>query len=235
MQYWQHTYLTKGAVWGDSPSELARFAVADLTRRGLHRAGLRVLDLGCGYGRDLAFLRDHLDAVFTGVDASPAALELAGDRLAAEPGVELRLSQLQDLEMDRFDVIVASNVYHLLRPPERSLFRQVVLRHLGPGGLLYLSTASVRDPQLYGAGRAVPGEAHSFFDDAYLHFCTREELADVFGDLLKIDVLKEIEYREPRTDGPDHHHVSWIMVGRDVTAPADTTAATGHAGLPGRR
>jgi SAM-dependent methyltransferase len=229
VDHWQDVYRCTGAVWGDTPSEIARRAVADLTGRGLHRAGLRVLDIGCGYGRDLVYLRDRLDAVFIGVDASPAALDLARDRLADDPRVELRLARLQDIELGRFDVLLAANVYHLLQPPQRDLFRRLVLGHLRPGGLLYLSTASVRDPQHYGAGRAVPGEAHSFIDRGYLHFSTGDELAGELGGLLRIDVLEEIEYREPRTDGRDHHHVSWIVIGRAPGAVDDHADRAGHA------
>jgi len=49
------------------------------------------------------------------------------------------------------------------------------------------------------------------------------------GGLLWIDELQEIEYREPRTDGPDHHHVSWVVIGRARAAPAGDADGAGHA------
>lgn len=69
-------------VLGTAPSPLALDAVSRLG------AGARVLDLGCGEGRDTVFFAEcGLDA--TGVDVSPAGVEKAR-RLARDRGVDAR-------------------------------------------------------------------------------------------------------------------------------------------------
>ena len=71
-RYWQARYTSAGRVWGDDPSELARFTVARL--RPLASPGLAVVDLGCGYGRDSIHLAAALGCRVHGIDPAPAAV-----------------------------------------------------------------------------------------------------------------------------------------------------------------
>ncbi len=81
---WHREYLrTPGAyIWGTDPSSFAREVSALLAPPA------RVLDLGCGEGRDSVFFAAGGSQV-TGVDASPAGL-LKAKRLARERGVRVR-------------------------------------------------------------------------------------------------------------------------------------------------
>lgn len=69
-------------IWGTDPSSFAAETSALLA------PGARVLDLGCGEGRDSVFFAARRLEV-TGVDASLAGLRKA-ERLARERGVEVR-------------------------------------------------------------------------------------------------------------------------------------------------
>ncbi len=71
-RYWQARYSNAGRVWGDDPSELARFTVARL--RPLASPDLAVVDLGCGYGRDSIHLAAALGCRVHGIDPAPAAV-----------------------------------------------------------------------------------------------------------------------------------------------------------------
>ena len=68
-------------IWGTAPSSFAIEVIALLPR------GARVLELGCGEGRDSVFFAAHGCDV-TGVDISRAGLRKA-ERLARERGVEV--------------------------------------------------------------------------------------------------------------------------------------------------
>ncbi|HET8744044.1 MAG TPA: class I SAM-dependent methyltransferase [Ramlibacter sp.] len=76
----------------------------------------RILDFGCGAGRSLPFLDKHFpDTELWGYDVSPASLEVAAARL---PRARL-FSDWASLGDDRFDAIIAANVYHHIPPAQR--------------------------------------------------------------------------------------------------------------------
>ena len=93
-----------------------------------------------------------------------------------------------------FDVVFVSNLYQLLRPPERAGLRSTLGALLAPAGLLFLSTLSTNDPQHYGEGEPVPGERDSFTRPVYLHFCREEELREDFS-FLSVEGLRDNRVR----------------------------------------
>lgn len=98
-----------------------------------------IADLGCGTGELLGLLfRDSPEGII-GVDASPEMLEQARMKLAARPGVELRLGEVEYLPMKdmEVDAVVMSMVlYHILQP-EKAVAE--VHRVLKPGGTFLLA------------------------------------------------------------------------------------------------
>jgi SAM-dependent methyltransferase len=100
-------------------------------------AGLRVLDAGCGGGRNSAWLVERGAAV-VGIDASEELLAIARDRLPSATFVHGDLAEPLPFDDGSFDVVVAGLVMHYLRdwtPTLRELRR--VLR---PDGIVALST-----------------------------------------------------------------------------------------------
>ena len=227
--YWDSQYQAGGELWGEAPSELVAVAVERLRRLGAAAAKLTLVDLGCGYGRDDVALWRALGLAIVGVDGAARAIEMARGVLPAGARIEYGCADFVDsaradgllwqgdgdarVAGARFDVVYASNVYQLLDPPARAVFRAAVRDLLAPGGLFFMSTLSARDPQHAGRGRPVPGEPDSFVERRYLHLCRRAELADEFG-FLALERLDEVAYAEERPGGAPHHHVSWLLVGR---------------------
>jgi len=214
---WEQQYRDDGRIWGEGPGELARIALRYLDDNLPHGIPLAVLDLGCGYGRDsIAYARRPGCSVI-GIDQSATAIARAreGAGEAVPSRLEFRCRDLRSFRGGPFDIVHLSNVYQILLPPERSSVREVTGNTLKPGGLLFLSTLSIRDPQQYGKGTPVEGEEHSFIEptrNIYLHFCTGDELARDFHGF-GIVQLREHEYTEARVGG-DHHHISWILIAR---------------------
>jgi cyclopropane fatty-acyl-phospholipid synthase-like methyltransferase len=208
-EFWNDSYREKQRIWGDEPSELARIAVNRLKRRGSGK--LSILEIGCGYGRDAVYVSTQLDAEVLGTDPSQVAIDIAQEAGAAE-NISFRCCGFAQIS-GSYDVVLATNVYHVLRSAERSRFGQVVADYLKPDGVLFLNTLSIQDPQHYGRGDPVAGEPNSFMGNRYLHFCTREELQEAFGHLTIIE-LYEHAYHEPLTTGGFHDHVSWILIAR---------------------
>ncbi len=94
-----------------------------------------ILEIGCGYGKQLRQIRMRTDAAIVGVDFSPTQLGLARKYLADCEGMDLALAQGDQLPFpDRcFDVVLTSAVI-LHNPPEqaeriRSELLRVCARH----------------------------------------------------------------------------------------------------------
>src|SRR5450759_2373198 len=76
----------------------------------------------------------------------------------------------------------------VLSPGGRRDFAAALAALVRPGGLLFLSTLSPRDPQHYAVGERVLGEERSWVEHVYLHFCTADELTADFSAFTVLDV-----------------------------------------------
>ncbi len=115
--------------------------------RGLIRPG-RVLDLGCGPGRNAVYLAS-LGFEVDAVDLSPVAIAWAEDRAGeagsrSDSGVPTRSrsptpSQRASGPAGQYDVICDSGCFHHLPPHRRISYLALVDRVLAPGGHLALT------------------------------------------------------------------------------------------------
>jgi SAM-dependent methyltransferase len=110
------------------------------------RAGMRVLDVGCGVGRWSRLLASRC-ADGTGVDLSPTMVAQAQRRAEAEGVADRCRFQVQDLaKLDaggQFDRVLGVTVLQHILDPE--LLRSAVQRmtaHLAPGGRMILLEAA---------------------------------------------------------------------------------------------
>jgi SAM-dependent methyltransferase len=110
---------------------------------------MRILDAGCGGGRNLVyFLRNGFN-VF-GIDQNREAIEHVRDlakSLAPElPAENFRLAQVEEMPFDDevFDAVISSAVLHFA-DSERHFNRMLdeIWRVLKPGGLLFVRLASL--------------------------------------------------------------------------------------------
>jgi SAM-dependent methyltransferase len=92
-------------------------------------AGLRLLDAGCGAGAHAALLVER-GATVTGVDQSPAMIDIASGRLSGNARfLRADLGEPLPFEDGSFDAVLASLVMHYLRdwgPTLRELHRVLV-------------------------------------------------------------------------------------------------------------
>jgi tellurite methyltransferase len=110
--------------------------------------GMRILDAGCGSGRNLVYLmREGFDVV--GVDTSPAAID-ATRRLALRlnpqlPESAFRIEPVEAMSLGdaSFDVVISSAVLHFAR--DEAHFRDMLdemWRVLRPNGIIFARLAS---------------------------------------------------------------------------------------------
>jgi SAM-dependent methyltransferase len=95
-----------------------------------------LLDVACGTGAHLAELRQWY--AVEGVDASPAMLEVARNRV---PDIPLHQADMRELDLGRtFDAVIClfSSIGYVTEPSELRPTVQRLADHVGPGGVLIL-------------------------------------------------------------------------------------------------
>ena len=130
--------------WFATPATPLPEATAELTRQMRVRAAIqpgdRVLDIGCGTGRQSCDLADELGAEVLGITTSAtgvaAATELAGSRGLANARFEQRDGTDNGLPDGSFDVTWALESSHLMR--KRGALLGECARVLAPGGRIVL-------------------------------------------------------------------------------------------------
>jgi 2-polyprenyl-3-methyl-5-hydroxy-6-metoxy-1,4-benzoquinol methylase len=134
-------------LWGRDPAGYVVDACADLP------LGARVLDLGCGEGKNAAYAATRGHHVVA-VDGSSRALANANQLFAGVDGVEWRHSEASVfLRQDarQYELIICTGLLHCL-PDEISAHTVIDLcsAHLHPSGIFVFSAFNSRRQELFG-------------------------------------------------------------------------------------
>jgi tellurite methyltransferase len=174
--------------------------VFDQILRGNITGEMRVLDAGCGYGRNLVHLLREGCEVFA-VDADPAGVEhvrqLSDALQTGLPPGNFQVALLDRLPFanDFADVVICNSVLHFARDAQH--FRAMLAelwRVLRPGGMLFcrLGSRIGMDFQQVREGIYVIGDGSRWFlvDEAMLMRLT-EEMNAVLVDPLKTTIVQD--------------------------------------------
>lgn len=174
----------------------------DQLLRGRLRPPMRVLDAGCGSGRNLVYLLQSGYDVFA-IDRDEAAINamraLAADLAPALPAANFRVEPIEEMTFpDAFaDAVLSNAVLHFARDDEQfgGMVRSM-WRVLKPGGLLFARLASnigmeSRVRRLAGRRHLLPdGSERYLVDEALLLGLTRELRASLL-DPIKTTVVQD--------------------------------------------
>jgi len=110
---------------------------------GLER-GMRLLDIGCGWGGLARHAAEHHGAAVVGITIAPAQAELARARCVGLP-VEVRVQDYRDLARgrERFDRVASLGMFEHVGARNGRLYMRVVHDALVPGGLALVQTIGV--------------------------------------------------------------------------------------------
>jgi tellurite methyltransferase len=172
----------------------------DQLLRGRILPGMRILDAGCGFGRNLVYFLKAGYEVF-GADSDPLAIQdtrrLTGFLAPALPATNFRVEAVEAMTFpDAFsDVVLSSAVLHFARDEDH--FHRMVRemwRVLTPGGMLFSRLASsiaLKHKHVKGRRFISPDGAERFLvDDAFLLEIT-DQLGGQLLDPLKTTVIQD--------------------------------------------
>jgi len=183
--------------WGRSPGSLVQRFIANVPCKGL-----RVLDLGCGEGKN-SYALAHAGAVVTAVDCSELAIA-NGRRAFADAEIEWVVAEGATylLHCDPFDVIVMYGLLHCL-PSLKAISRMIAsaLRQTRRGGYHIVATFNNGPHDLSAHPGLTPTLApHDF----YLRQYRRLELVTQ-----STEVIHEVH---PHNSIPHYHSLTRLIV-----------------------
>lgn len=192
------------AVWSDGPGETLEVAQERklelvCTKLGL-RPGMRVLDVGCGWGSFATHAATRHGASVVGITLSAPQAERARQRAAevgAEDRVDIRVTDLRELRDEPFDAIASIGMVEHVGAVNIDAYAQTLTRMVRPGGrVLNHGIARLRheDPE---AGPF--SERYVFPDAAPLHLSRVQRAFEVAG--MQTETIEGFRHDYDRTLG----------------------------------
>jgi SAM-dependent methyltransferase len=117
-------------LYAEDSEYFARYKV-ELVKDAARRPVARILEYGCGTGRNIPYLQSAFPkASIVGTDVSAASLRLAAEN---NPTVHFEVEH-EGLSLESFDLIFVASVFHHIPPAERQAVMMTLSRRLAPGG-----------------------------------------------------------------------------------------------------
>jgi SAM-dependent methyltransferase len=175
--------------------------VFDQILRGNITAGMRILDAGCGYGRNLVHLLREGCEIFA-VDQDPDSIDhvrrLSASLMTTLPAENFQVGSIEQMPLQSgfADVVICNSVLHFAR--DEANFRAMLTelwRVLKPGGLLFcrLGSRIGMEFERLGGNIFVVGDGSRWFlvDEEMLLDLT-DELNAVLVDPLKTTIVQDL-------------------------------------------
>ena len=174
--------------------------VFDQILRGNIAAGMKVLDAGCGYGRNLVWLlREGAEVFALDADAGGVAhvRALARELAPKLPAENFRVGVIEKMPWpDGFaDVVLCNSVLHFARDEQHFLAMVTELwRVFKPGGMLFFRLGSligIEFKRLRGNVFLIPDGSQWFLVDEAMLLGLTDELNAVLVDPLKTTIVQD--------------------------------------------
>jgi len=100
-----------------------------------------LLDIGCGEGRGLKYLRDKVNS-YTGIDKIAEVLSVLKDKFPQDTFLQMNIPPFKGLTSESFDSVVSFQVIEHIENDK--YYVQEIARVLKPGGTAILSTPNIK-------------------------------------------------------------------------------------------
>jgi SAM-dependent methyltransferase len=193
---WDKVYSNDSAFFGEEPSDFAQKCYSDFKRYDVKR----LLELGCGQGRDSIFFASNGLDVYA-IDSSKVAIENINQKIKGK-NIALHLSHFevrQELPFDSnyFDAVYSHMFYNMGFTNEelKFLFKESS-RVLKNNGLLYFSVRSDKDV-FYNKGKKIGSNIYEI-NGFQIRFFTKIQIKSFLSDYFEIKNIEE-SYEKPVT------------------------------------
>jgi cyclopropane-fatty-acyl-phospholipid synthase len=136
---------------GAETLEQAQLAKLDLIAGKLDlKPGMRLLDVGCGWGSFAIHAAKNYGVTVTGVTLSPSQAELAREKVAQaglSEQVEIRVADYRELPGGSFDAIVSIGMSEHVGESQIDNYAKSLFALLRPGGVLLNHAIAALDPE----------------------------------------------------------------------------------------
>jgi cyclopropane-fatty-acyl-phospholipid synthase len=136
---------------GAETLEDAQLAKLDLIASKLAlKEGMRLLDVGCGWGSFAIHAAKHYGVTVTGVTLSPSQAELAREKVARaglSDQVEIRVADYRELPGGSFDAIASIGMSEHVGESQIDNYCKALFALLRPGGVLLNHAIAALDPE----------------------------------------------------------------------------------------
>lgn len=129
---YEKRYQTEDYYWGLEPNRLCY----DIMKLKPPIKPLKVLDIGCGEGKDAVFLARN-GYIVSALDATDKGIE-KGKKLAEKCGVlvDFFKANIEDFRLkENYDIILCSGVMHFIKPEYRNDIFQNLKEHTNQNGI----------------------------------------------------------------------------------------------------
>jgi len=191
---WDKIYSDDSAFFGEDPSDFAQKCYSYFKKYGVER----ILELGCGQGRDTIFFASNGFDVHA-LDASKVAIENINQKIR-QKNITLDLRHFNAREAlpydsSYFDAVYSHMFYNMCFTDEELefLFKEsnIVLKN---NGLLYFSVRSDKDV-LYNKGKKIDNNIYEI-NGFQIRFFTKRQIQSFLENYFEIKNIEE-SYEEP--------------------------------------
>ena len=181
--YWNKFYIKKLAL--NQPSNFAKFVV-----RYIKQYKSKIIDIGCGNGRDIFFFRKK-KLNFLGIDLSNNATSLIKNKL-----IEEDKKKILNADFVKFDYkkkikgkfsIYSRFTWHSINEKNENILLKKISK-LSNLEYIFIEARSVKD-DLFGVGKKLG--KNEYVTDHYRRFIDKNDLIKKFNNDFKIIYLKE--------------------------------------------
>ncbi len=150
-------------ITGESPDYFARYKARHASRLAAGRLPVkRVLDFGCGIGGATPFLRESFpDCEITGVDVSPASIEIAREQSGDAAKFLVMTEDSIPVGDGYFGLAFVSCVLHHVPSEQHESMLREIRRVLRPGALLAIYEHNPWNPLTVRAVKACEFDEHA--------------------------------------------------------------------------